>query len=87
MCHLQIIIDIESLSSTLHGVIACFIHHPSNVKNYLIRHKSETSQPKKEKGYSELHIFKLLCKFLAQNLKYPMLQKFVIFFDIWTIST
>ena len=32
MCPLQIINDIESLSSTIHGLIGRFIHHPSNVK-------------------------------------------------------
>ena len=49
ICSLQIINDIEPLSSTLHGVNTCFIHHPSNVKNYSIGHKLETIQtpPKK----------------------------------------
>ena len=32
MCPLQIINDVEPLSSTIHGLIGCFIHHPSNVK-------------------------------------------------------
>ena len=32
MCPLQIINDIEPLSSTIHGLIGHFIHHPSNVK-------------------------------------------------------
>ena len=49
MCPLQIINDIEPVSLTLHGVNAHFIHHPSNVENYLIGHKSETAQPKKRK--------------------------------------
>ena len=57
-------IDIEPLSSTLHGVNACFIHHPSNVENYSIGHKSKTGQPKKKKKrcvkftylYTFLHI-------------------------------
>ena len=49
MCPLQIINDIEPLSSTLHGVNACFIHHLSNVKNYSINHKSENAQPNKKK--------------------------------------
>ena len=49
MCPLQIINDIEPLSLTLHGVNACFIHHPSNVKYYSIGHKSETGQPKQKK--------------------------------------
>ena len=42
MCPLQITNDIESLSLTIHGVNAHFIHHPSNVENYSIYHKSET---------------------------------------------
>ena len=51
MCPLQIINDTEPLSLTIHGVNACFIHHPSNVENYLIGHKSETDWPKqKEKN-------------------------------------
>ena len=33
MCPLQIINDIEPLSLTIHGLIGCFIHHPSNVKS------------------------------------------------------
>ena len=49
MCPLQIINDIEPLSLTLHGVNACFIHHPSNVENYSIGHKSETDEPKAKK--------------------------------------
>ena len=42
-------IDIEPLSLTLHGVNACFIQHPSNVKNYSIGHKLETNQQKQKK--------------------------------------
>ena len=42
-------IDIESLSLTLYGVNACFIHHPSNIENYSIGHKSETVQPPQKK--------------------------------------
>ena len=49
ICPLQIINDIEPLSLTLLGVNACFIHHPSNVKNYSIGHKSETNLPKQKK--------------------------------------
>ena len=52
MCPLQIINDIEPLSLTLHGVNACFIHHPSNVKNYSIGHKSETNRSKKKKNFT-----------------------------------
>ena len=61
------------ISSTLHGVNACFIHCPSNVENYSIGHKLKTGQPKK--GVFEF-IFFYTSKFLAQNLKYPSLQKF-----------
>ena len=49
ICPLQITNDIESLSLTLHGLNARFIHHPSNVENYSIAHKSETDQPKQKK--------------------------------------
>ena len=41
--------DIEPLSLTLYGLNACFIHHPSNVENYSICHKSETDQSKQQK--------------------------------------
>ena len=57
MCPLQIINDIEPLSSTLHGVNACFIHHLSNVKNYSIGHKSETDRPKQKKNSVLENIF------------------------------
>ena len=57
ICSLQIINDIEPLSLTLHGLNACFIHHPSNVKNYSIGHKSETGQPKKKKKVHPSYIF------------------------------
>ena len=64
MCPLQIINDIEPLSLTLHGANACFIHHPSNVKNYSIGHKSETDRPKQQKKtYSGQHIFTPFCQF------------------------
>ena len=46
MCPLKIINDIEHLSLILHGVNETFIHHPSNVENYLNGHKSEMGQPK-----------------------------------------
>ena len=48
MCPLQIINGIEPLSLTLYVVNSCFICNPSNVKNYLIGHKSETDQPKQK---------------------------------------
>ena len=59
MCPLQIINDIEPLSLTLHAVNAHFIHHPSNVENYSISHKSETTQPKKKVGQENifLHLY------------------------------
>ena len=78
------LIDIKPLSLTLHSVNVSFIHHPSNIKNYSIGHKSETGQPKKKVHPS--HIF-LHLKFLAQNTKHPLLQKFWNFFSIWAIAT
>ena len=82
ICPLQIINDIESLSSTLHGVNTCFIHHPSNVENNSIGHKSETSELKKQKKNvsSELHIFTPFCQFWGQNSKYKWPKMCVQFF-------
>ena len=57
MCPLQIINDSEPLSSTLHGINTCFIHHPSNVKNYSIGHKLETDRPKQKKNRVLENIF------------------------------
>ena len=68
MCPLQIINDVEPLSSTLHGVNVCFIHHPSNVENYSIDHKLETGQPKKKCRSGE-YIFTPLYWFWGQNSK------------------
>ena len=65
MCPLQIINDIEPLSLTLHAVNAHFIHHPSNVENYSISHKSETTQPKKKRRSGE-YIFTPLYWFWGQ---------------------
>ena len=61
----------KPLSLTLHGVNACFIHHPSNVTNYSISHKSETGQPKKKKkkGASELHIFYTFLPILGSKIQ------------------
>ena len=39
----------EPLSLTIHGLNTCFIHHPSNLENYSIGHKSETDWPKQKK--------------------------------------
>ena len=69
-------IDIEPLSLTIDSVNARFIHHPSNVENYLIGHKLETGQPKKP-----------FCQFWGKNSEYPSLQKFGKFFDISPIGT
>ena len=76
ICPLQIINDIEPLSSTVHGVNVCFIHHHSNVENYSIGHKSETSQPKKKKKrvgriyfYTSILVLDLKIKIqMAKNL-------------------
>ena len=57
MCPLQIINDIEPLSLTLHGVNSRFIHHPSNVENYSISHKSETDRTKQKKIHVLENIF------------------------------
>ena len=57
MCPLQIINDIEPLSSTLHDVNAPFIYHPSNVENYSICHKSEADRPKQKKNHVLENIF------------------------------
>ena len=68
ICPLQIIKDIEPLSSTLHAVNACFIHHPSNVENYSFSHKLETTQLKKKRCirityfYTFLQIFDSIFK-------------------------
>ena len=53
MCPLQIINDNESLSSTLHGVNAHFVHH----ENYSINHKSETQSTPKKNSCPGQHIF------------------------------
>ena len=76
MCPLPIINDIEPLSLILHGVNTCFIHHPSNLENYSIGHKSETDWPKKKKivfwkiyFYTSIPVFGLKFKIqMAENL-------------------
>ena len=60
MCPLQSSIDTEPLSLTPHGVDACFIHHPFNIKNYLIGHKSETGQPKTNPLNRVTHLYTFL---------------------------
>ena len=72
MCPLQIINDSEPLSSTLHGVNASFIHHPSNVENYSISHKSETDQPKPKKFlFLTTYIYTFL-SILSSKFKIPI---------------
>ena len=57
ICPLQIINWQWTLIIDPHGENTCFIHHPSNVKNYSIGQKSETSQPKKgHPSYIFLHL-------------------------------
>ena len=71
MCPLQIINGIEPLSLTLHGVNTWFIHHPSNVKNYSIAHKSETSQPKKKK-FIQVTYFYTFLQIFGSKFKIPI---------------
>ena len=82
MYPLQIINDIKPLSLTIHGVNTHFIHHPSNVENYSIGHKSETDQPKqKKKNFcSGEYIFTPLYWFWGQNSKYKWLKIFAELF-------
>ena len=72
MCPLQIINDSQPLSLTLHGVNAHFIHHPSNVKNDSIGHKSETDEPKPKKKllFWTIYFYTLL-PILRSNFKIP----------------
>ena len=87
MCPLQIIIDIEFLSLTLHGLNACFIHHPSNVQNYSIDHKSKTDQSKQKKFCFGEYIFTLYTGF-GVKIQNTSGRKFLSnFFDICKIST
>ena len=70
MCPLQIINDIEPLSLTVHDVNGHFIHHPSNVENYSIGHKLETSHQNPKKWCSGEYIFTPLYLFWTQKSKY-----------------
>ena len=81
-------IDIEALSLTLHGVNACFIHHPSNVKNYSIGHKSETDQPKpKKKNCSGEYIFYSLILVFVKIQNTSAQKSQMNFFDMCKIDT
>ena len=65
MCPLQITNDIEPLSSTIHGLIGRFIHHPSNVKiTRAAISQKPIDQIKKIKKYSFNYIFLHLDKHL-----------------------
>ena len=78
--------DIEPLSSILHGVNVCFMHHPSNVENYLISHKLETGQPPPPKGLE--NIFLHLYTGFGVKIQNTNGQKSSLnFFDIWEIGT
>ena len=85
---LQIINDIEPLSLTLHDLNARFIHHPSNVKNYLISHKSETGQPKKKKKVHPSYIFlHLSANFGVKIQNTRRYRNWATFLDISPIGT
>ena len=85
MCPLQIINDIEHLSSTLHGVNRTFICHPSNVKiNRMAISQKWVNQIKKKVIW--VTYFYTCLQILGSNSKYPSLQKFANFFDIWAIG-
>ena len=71
MCPLQIINDIEPQSSTLHCINAHCIHHPSNVKNYAIGHKSETDEPPHKKKLNWVTYVYTFLQILAEKLKIP----------------
>ena len=84
ICPLQIINDIEPLSLTLHGLNACFKHHPSNVKNYSIGYKSETAQPKKKKKKKKkrcipVTYFYTFLPILGSQFKIPTATDFATF--------
>ena len=81
--------DIEPLSLTLHGVNACFIHHPSNVKNYSIGHKLETDQPKQKQKNGVLeNIFLHLYTSFGVKIQNTSSRKSLLnFFDMCKIGT
>ena len=89
ICPLQMTNDIEPLSLTLNGVNACFIHHPSNLENYSIGHKSETGEPKnKQKNGPLENIFLHLYTGFGYKIQNTSGRKSSLnFFHIWEIST
>ena len=82
-----IINDIEPLLLTIHSVNGCFIHHPSNVENYLIGHKLETNQPKQKKGVLENIFLHLYTGFGLKNQTTNGQKSLLKFFDICKIGT
>ena len=80
---LQIINDIEPLSLTLHGLNARFIHHPSNVENYSIGHKSETSQPKQKQKNVFWRIY-FYTSMLVLGLKFKIKMAENLCVTFWT---
>ena len=81
-------IDIEPLSLTLHGVNTCFIHHPSNVENYSMGHKSETSyKNKKKKGVLENIFLHFYTGFGLKNQNTNGQRSLSNFFDICKIMS
>ena len=82
MCPLPIINDIEPLSLTLHGVNACFIHHPSNLENYSIGHKSETDRSKQQKNVFWRIYFYTFIPILGLKFKIQMAENLCVTF--WT---
>ena len=84
MFPLQIINDIEPLTLTIHGVNSHFIHHPTNVQNYSIGHKSETDQPKQKQknGVLENIFLHLYTGFGLKNQNTNGQKSLLNFFDI-----
>ena len=89
ICPLQSINDIEPLSLTVHGVNTRFIHHPSNVKNDSINHKSETDWPKQKQknGVLENIFLHLYTGFELKNQNTNGRKSSLNFFDIHKIGT
>ena len=65
-------IDIEPLSLTLNVINVSFLHHLFNVKNYLIGHKSEMTQPKKIYRCILIIYFQASLQFFGSKLKIPI---------------
>ena len=87
MCPLPIIIDTEPLSSTLHGLNTRFIHHPSNVKNYLICHRVRNWSMKKKKVGRENILLHLYTCFAVKIQNTSGQNSLLHFFDICKIGT